>query len=88
MLFEENALALPYILIRLLVEERGDDERLGSLELVLGEAFFVHRVEGEIKDFVPSRHRSLVNICRLNYTVPLVILDLDLDIGLYLRSIV
>ena len=88
MLFEENALALPYILIRLLVEERGDDERLGSLEFVLGEAFFIHRVEGEVENLVPSRHRSLINICRLNHTVPLVILDLDLDIGLYLRSIV
>ena len=88
MLFEENALALSNILIRLLVKERGDDERLGSLELVLGEAFFVHGVEGEIEDLVPSRHRSLINIRRFNHTVPLVILDLDLDIGLYLRSIV
>ena len=88
MLFEENALALPYIFIRLLVKKRGDNERLGSLEFVLGETFFVHGVEGEIEDFVPSRHRSLINIRRFNHTVPLVILDLDLDIGLYLRSIV
>ena len=58
------------------------------MELFLGEALVILRVQREIQDLVPARHGALVRIGRLENAVLLVILNLDLDVSFHLWSVI
>lgn len=58
------------------------------MKFFLGKPIVVVREQGELKDLVPARHGSFVNIGGLQDRVLLMILHFYLDVGFHLRHIV
>ena len=84
----QHSVSFTHRLVGLLIEERGDNHCLGGGKLLLCEEVVVLRVEREVEDLIPARHCSLIGVCGLDDAVLLVVLDLHLDVGLHLRSVV